>query len=149
MSTARLLLRDRAITALAGIAGWRVHKPPGRTLQAAEVPALIVSVGAGGARPVERLGGGRALFERTPQLILTAVLLDAGGADDAIEALWGEVEIRLAADWTFGGLVKNVTGFSLGPKQDESSLVAQPALQQSLILDAVLYARFGEPATPI
>lgn len=153
MPTLREQIRDAVIARLAGTPGVaRVGKRPGRVLGEAELTALIVSMGRQDAEPI-----GMSLVNCTAEqrglIEIIALVRDAATADDALETLWGEVESRLGSDWTFGGLVKNISGFAIGAKlQDNMAergyFAAQPAVEQVMSIDVVWFSRLGYPNAP-
>lgn len=140
----RLRIRDRAIVTLTGLAttGARVwpvreHRPLGP----ADLPALLVLVDDG------RAGISRASFgdtQRLARLVIEACVRQDDAYDDALEAIWAQVEVALAADPSLGGAIKAFGELEWTAKRTEpvGEIVVT---RQALSVQCVWYAPFGSP----
>ena len=102
----RTQLRDAAISALTGLAtsGSRVYKTRVHAMQDANLPGLRISTANGNsARRGVGAGPGRALLERTVELVVECCAKANADLDDTLDQMLQEVEVAISQNQNLGG----------------------------------------------
>src|SRR4051812_46233251 len=101
-----LQVLDAVLTAVTGLTttGTRVYqmRPEDRALQADEMPALLVFLGAEEVVPVTLDG---TLIQRTTHINIGVRVKGIGQIDETVDIIRKEVETVMAATFTVGGKV--------------------------------------------
>lgn len=100
----RQLVRHAVVAQLTGktAAGSRVYPDRRIPFERVELPALAVYVPTESVEVTSRATAPREL-DRRAQVVVEALVQQATGVDDALDALALQVEDALHADWTLGG----------------------------------------------
>lgn len=116
MPHVRELIRDAAVSALAGIAGGRIYASRAYNVQQGELPALLVYTLSERSDAIRLSMAGARRLQRTLDL---AVEVYASGAsvDDALDALCVEVEEAMHASAAAGGLAALIEDMTLSATQ--------------------------------
>lgn len=138
-------LRNALKSALTGLATTGAHvyadRPESRSLQAAELPGLLIYTGEEVAA-LDSLDGG--ILNRTPRLRVGIRVKNTGAIDDTLDQIRKEIEIALAGGLTVAGrnLVAQYTGMS-EPSLDDT--LDQPVIAAELEFLFEFYTLYNAP----
>ena len=126
MSHVRTQIRDAVANVLNRLpeTGFNVFKGRYFSIQAPKLPALLVYTTNEDAE-LSIMGSSRG-SDRVLTLVIEAYAKSSGVVEDALDKIAVEVEEAMAADYTLGGLTRDVryTGYELDANADPEQTVA-------------------------